>query len=481
MQSIMNSIKNSIKSAENAASAVCRPLIKIAASLVISVVSSTCVPFTVAAQNLFSFPRGTPDVTQYLKIDECLSATDRVLRMATDFNIRRDTFPTGVLDTVNSLPATVVSTAQQCSKKITVTELFQHEKIGIGTAEHITRLLLMASRDPDVKEFIYRWLASISTDNDTTRAAGLHRFAAQHLGARPARFSSAWELVDSMNKVKFWSSPISVVATVLAEADRLQDTVNAYRAAKWLSIAPEMISDSIKQTTAWKLGAAFSVYRGLVYLNRTKILDSLKMSSDAYRRFNNDLLDKAGVAEDRRLSEKVAEPVVGEFWFPNAPAQPRPTHGKIGLVLMLKAQNCMRCLPAVAMLQRFHQRFPNVEITLIAKTFGFLGLTREPMAPNDEAVVLDSIYLQLHHLPATLVVQKTAFWRLPEPDFRRINELGPNDELYGGSLDDRNPTAAWIASLIDRNGKVVISKLGWMIANEKEITEYAEALLKQPQ
>jgi hypothetical protein len=183
------------------------------------------------------------------------------------------------------------------------------------------------------------------------------------------------------------------------------------------------------------------------------------------------------------LGEK-APPIVANFWFTGATATParttagpntdgsdpapvRPSQGKVSLVLFLRG-GCREDAPAFfreivrvtqraacwgtyAALRRFATRYPQVEITIVSHTMGYVG--ESPIiSPEEEAKTLQAWWLGFHRLPATLAITSTEFFRMPNTDFRRVDHAVANNVAYGF---DRGEAGQKLAFLIDADGTVL--------------------------
>src|SRR5690606_17794341 len=96
--------------------------------------------------------------------------------------------------------------------------------------------------------------------------------------------------------------------------------------------------------------------------------------------------------------------------------------------------NCARVLVP---LRRFSERFPDVEITIVAHTFGYFKYLKDGITPEREAE-LTRQWLDSFGISAPLAVTDTKYWRLPNYDGRRVNERAKNHIQYafGGTWED---------------------------------------------
>jgi hypothetical protein len=194
-----------------------------------------------------------------------------------------------------------------------------------------------------------------------------------------------------------------------------------------------------------------------------------------------------------------APAIEGVFWYVpgsdsdhatiarrSQPDHARPAQGQVSLLVFLDYEcsqarhssriGVARCWDTYAILRRLTKKFPRLEITLVARTTGtFWPLP--PLEPPAEADLLREWWLGFQHLPGTLAVADTKFWRLPEPDSRRINRDDPNQVAYsfGKTWQATNKSAY----LIDRNGTIVSVFAPLERRSESNAVQLIDILLNQ--
>ncbi|HEX6047974.1 MAG TPA: hypothetical protein VFZ21_01850, partial [Gemmatimonadaceae bacterium] len=128
------------------------------------------------------------------------------------------------------------------------------------------------------------------------------------------------------------------------------------------------------------------------------------------------------------------------------------------------------------MLRRMASAFPALEITLVDRTRGFFSYL-VVASPAAEATLRRESW-RAHRAPGTLVVAATDFFRLPEPDRRRIDRPNPPNftpYTFGRSW----PMVAGSAFIIDRDGTIVhAGELDRV--HERQWSELIEILLSHP-
>jgi hypothetical protein len=117
-----------------------------------------------------------------------------------------------------------------------------------------------------------------------------------------------------------------------------------------------------------------------------ELLDSLRRGTPAdVARLRSDWAKASGESGESygrlRPAGSIAPPIEADFWFRRDDgAAPRPTRGKVALVVFLDQSRCaaQQCFIAYAALHRLAARYPELEITLVARTHGYLSQAAPP-------------------------------------------------------------------------------------------------------
>jgi hypothetical protein len=182
--------------------------------------------------------------------------------------------------------------------------------------------------------------------------------------------------------------------------------------------------------------AALIRHDALTALSEVGLLDSLRRSTAAYVALQRANWAKASGERPEALQfpiGRTAAPIQGDFWYGRADsATPRPTRGRVALVVFVDHPTCSGsavCWSMYARLHRLAERFPRLEVTLVANTRGYVAQMAPP-PPQVEADTMAAWWRDHHDLTAALAVAKTEFWRLPAPDERRIDRDDLNITRY---------------------------------------------------
>jgi hypothetical protein len=117
-------------------------------------------------------------------------------------------------------------------------------------------------------------------------------------------------------------------------------------------------------------------------------------------------------------------------------------------------------------MRRLAQRFPLLDITIVAGTHGTFG--GNIRSPQEEAKLQVKLWREYYKIPATIAVENVPYWRLPDPDRRRIDQNEGNADRY--RFGEKYVPASDI--LIDENGKIVY----WGNLHRESEADYAELI-----
>ena len=442
-------------------------------------------PVTPAAQGqtLFATP-DTLDVARYTTVEACLAATQRVKDSVENQRewIWRDTLaqtPARLAEDARTpLPAPVMAVARRCSAR------FAAGSAPLEDFAPLLSLFVAAGRDADAGALLARRLREVGPTADRERAAVLDTAIHVYLGnnqlpvghfwplplfAQPARLAAAESLVTAfvhVNSVPWHARFDSYGALALAALSA--DTILASRAVRQMLAVARGLSDLERRSSAFQ-SRAWAINLGLMVDRKAALLDSLRHGTAAYvalwRELWGEVAGKDSAVLDgfARPIGRPAPPIAADWWFGRDDSTVgRPVKGKVNLVVFLNPGDfsCFEidlsslCNRTYAGLRRVAQRFPTLEITLVAQTYGFFDKAAPP-PPDVEAVLLRRAWLTERHLPGTLAVTNRPFWRLPAPDRRRINRDVPNVTNYSFGRTWHVPNWIFPPFLIDQDGRIV--------------------------
>lgn len=234
------------------------------------------------------------------------------------------------------------------------------------------------------------------------------------------------------------------------------------------------------------------------------MLDSLKIGPKPYVDLRNSYWEKIRGENSDKLPNYVGEgasPLTADFWFtrngdsvirlPEAPEQ-RPFNGRISMVVFYdircndntpvfigryhRSHESVGCLQSYPILRRLHQSYPEMQVTIFSLTDGYIG-NSEPMSPEEEAQQKSIWWLGTHQLPGILGVAEQKFFKLPEPDGRRIDE--PNENSINYLFGANGRVRSGVFYLIDEDGTVIFSG-GLDRYTEKALTQLLDIVTSRP-
>lgn len=400
------------------------------------------------AQIRFQWPAAALDVGRYTTVEECLAATARVRDSTRNrYDAWRDTMPLSPEEARTPAPAPVVVVAQRCGTR------FFADTTRLNDFAPLLQLYLEAGRDAEAEALVRRRLAAITPKADSERAAVLDTVAARYLDVQPRRLALAEPIIEQLARSKAIAlyARVERLVTLEESAEQAGDTARMHRAARAILTALETASDAEKRATEFQ-AVQYRAFFALERLDHAALMDSLRRSTAGYVAVQRAAWAKVTGQSPEALAiimpiGERAKPLEGKFWFvdgaPSAAtaAKPpaRPTPGRVSLVVFSldtdKGEMCLKrafdasCWEQAAVLRRLARRFPELEITIVSKTQGFVGRL-EPPTPAEEAELYRKVWAEYYHLPGMFLVKETAFWRLPGLDRRRINRDDPDWTYY---------------------------------------------------
>ncbi|MBX6330251.1 MAG: hypothetical protein IRY91_00240 [Gemmatimonadaceae bacterium] len=429
--------------------------------------AGTLVAPALAAQTRFAWPDDTGDVARYTTVEECLAAVERVRSYTTRWSaVWDDTLPLTPERATAPLPDAVVGTARRCGAR------FAAVTAPVTDFAPLLQLYLLADRDTDAMTIVRRRLERVPRGALRERAAVLdsavrglllYSFGGPGLRAQPARRAVAESLLVEANRLpdSVWSTEARAVALIplLGAAERAGDTAMVQRTAqRYLDILAG-VPPALRRAPIYLTGRLIG-YAADVIMNEAALEDSLRRGTAPYVALQRALWARASSGNPDAPRFAIGEPaprVEGDFWFGrDTTAAPRPTPGKVGLVVYLDSDcrdfSLGACWPAYAALHRLAQRFPTLEVTLMARTHGFFSRMAPP-TPAEEAQALHEWWQEFHHLPGALAVTTTAFTRVEAPDRRRIDRPVANETHY--AFGGRWSLLPGMAFLVDPHGIII--------------------------
>jgi hypothetical protein len=479
------------------------PLAKLAAPLLPAVACFIAMAMLAAparAQVRFEMPDPAVDLQRYTTVDDCLAATgrvrDSVLGQATAW---RDSVLATPTNAREPLAAPVLEIARRCSARITAAAVPRAEFAAT------LQLFLLAGRDADARTLVERRLAAVKASAIRERAAVLDTaveaflgaevvndpFLDPVLGARPARLEVADSLLELFDRTlarlpgdSLRVESIGAHARFMIAARDAGDTARAIVAARHLVTLAH--AGKLEPTSVYGRSIVESARTALELIAWPELLDSLRHGTPTYvARLRSDWARASGESGESygrfQPAGSIAPPIEADFWFGRGDdAAPRPTHGKVALVIFLDQRRCaaQQCFVVYAALHRLAAKYPELEITLVARTHGYLSQAAPP-PPEEEAELLRRHWLDERLLPGALAVHNTSYYLLPEPDGRRIDRGDPNDERYQFGRTGANRAPFERAVLVDRNGVVVDESLLRDSAAELRLYQLIDAVLAQ--
>lgn len=446
------------------------------------------------AQTRLQWPTAPVNLDQYLTVEECVAATMRV-RDSVNYlmSAHTDTMAPSAAEVVSPLPEPAKIVAQRCAAK------FAANTFPIQDSwNRLMQLYLQAGEPDHAWTILQRRLSPISADSAILRGIVIDSAVQSMLLAQPTPLRLADSLLEGIQRwpddLEQFGNRFTLSIAIMRLARQAGDTSLARQAAKRLSAAWDLIPKALESNPKAMNYAALVVLEATTYLENGALMDSLRKSTAGYLAFRKQLTIRLsrGLTGKDPIGAK-GTPLRSDFWF-DAPSNEsgavaqgatsrsvtrdsassnhvRPTPGRISLVVFL-SHECdarwsapvppkrrrMDCSAAYSAIRRIARQYPELELTLVAQTYGFFSLM-DPVAPQIEADSLRAWWLGFHKLPAALAVTNTAWFKLDAPDNRRVNEIDPNTEAYAFGAMEQGLPHIWPGTsfLLDEDGVIVHS------------------------
>jgi len=453
------------------------------------------------AQTFFIWPDAVIDVSKYATIEECHAAADRARRTAEkneffEHRVWRDTLPYDPVEAQKPVPLPVVEEVRTCAAKFA-----DEGSVSLRDYRLLIPLYVVAGWEDKARALVDRRLREVGDADAETLAAVLDTVVAIFSGNPRGRFQglpgitvtpARLDLVDDfiqeylprvtdrVRRLKFlmaqvdlarWGGPRLDSARIEWAAPQILALVDSLTDAE-----KERLAEDLTGFAEDKSELERRLYRrvyGAVERasDRRALLDSLRHGTAAY------------VREYRRKNPKNVNVPYGEpahrieadVWLGCGDrCEPRPAPGRVSLVVFFyhdvvrerpnDSHKCVQvisnprgvrahCPKLVYTLRRLQERFPELDVTIVTRSFGFFGYVKEGVTVRDEAEYLRR-WLESFGVRATIAMTDTKYWRLPNHDRRRIDEPTVNEMNYSfdGPIAPRNN--GW-SVLVDQDGVIV--------------------------
>lgn len=409
-------------------------------------------PRALPAQLTFAPPAAPVTVSGYLHVEECLAASARVRDSVESWGgLWMDTLALEEQRKPQASFAPARDAARRCADNL------PHADRELADFLPWFELHLYASRDDRAEALLERRLAAIGPAAVAERVAVLDSVIDVALISRPARLAlaeRALDLRDQHDSIVPGRTLLLSPLGLMMRAQLMGDTEAALRAARRMIRLDERATPAARERVEGRVG--------LLFLARTRLdMDSALVAlrtrgTDAYVAIRRDSWAKASGERPEAMVIPIGEPAAdvdaGVWVGDRGNDAPRPTKGRVSLLVFIPSRCDNSCPAAIATIRRMAERFPALEVTLVASSEGHVNPVLTPTVA-EEAAVLRETLVAGHRLPGALAVEDARPWNLPAPDGRRIEMPTPNEEAYSfGSTWHVQPLHSYV---IDPGGTIV--------------------------
>ncbi len=484
--------------------------------LVVITVLTLCTDMQTAyAQTRFAVRDTTPDVSKYVSMEDCLAGLERIK----EYEVRKLPY---WIDTVELVGGGELSPVAAKAKDFSARCLakFNPDSVDLDNYMLWMRMYLSAGNDKAAELIAKRKLDESSwesSDSSKLLSRVIGGVVGEYRNAIPKRSQLGRAIIDfyleDPNRPTSLEHIVNLyVSKTVQELDRGDTAAGKLWAHKVLAVIDSSAKLGRDSAFIKKSGSVF-IAQARELIENDVLLDSLRVSGEAYAMLKHsiwkDTPNEVRESHINMIGEK-ARPLKGEFMYSRSGERLNnsikltgtselsvasyPSIGKVSLVVFLyggcrdeapststpKERNSHRtmCLDSYTIMRRIAKRYPEVDMTIVTKTMGYLGEIG-PLAPENEADSLRSLWLDRHKLPARLLVENTEYFRLPGLDGRRVDHSYENSMNYSSLSPNKSgelPNKS--VYLIDSDGTILLSG-SLHLSFEKQAKEILDVITKR--
>lgn len=475
--------------------------------LALGMTLATAIPSMARAQTLFAWPDTTANVEAYTTIEQCQAVVGRsIWTSRTDEWLSRgimlDTMPLDRRERRAPAPAPVGETARRCMQRFAAVD-----SVPPSYFTATFQLYLHAEQDDAARALVERHLGAIEAEvdaakNDKEVKAAEARLAAAidsvvdialghgaAIDIRPRRYQMAREIVMEhaprvSDRVKRFTLYFSVL---LLDGDltldgKLVDSARLARAGARIAALVDSLNERERSKLHEWVGAPedldlVDAYRARLErsLGRDVFLDTLRRSTAKYDSLMRDAWARSwGLRPEtygfgNPLGYHAPE-IEADIWLGREDGVgPRPAKGRVSLIVFLDPAKCTGvvdghddiygvCARSLIPLRRLMERFPALDVTVVAEADGYFMYLKDSVTLEREAE-LTKRWLESYGVTAALAMSAPESWKLDSPDGRTIRSQSANERNYSFGRTapgaNRPLLANSAAYLVDEDGLIV--------------------------
>jgi len=481
-----------------------------------------------AGQQFFETSKVEVDISRYTSVFDCMAAVDRVAKTlrAEEFHatgVWADTMPYDPNARLQPWPAAVGETARTC---VTSTAA-DADTAGVDVWDILANLYLHAGMEDSARAVVERRLAAVEPDSTEelrgllTDVLFLFNGHGVGTGIKPSRLEIGDDIVlDHIGRLPNLETRLNVYMQMVVTGgeDVSGDNEMAARTRRNLARMRAQL-DSLTQRDVDRMVEQGGMVVGLTtedVVNRLEglgdyfyglrfRLDSLRVSTEAYARATRNVWSRAYAqppeAYDRPAGKR-APRLEGDVWLgcEQDPCESYPRPGRVSLVVFhtpetTRSRARERALPGMfspgggcveraVPLRRLQDRFPELDIVVVARTWGHYSYVKKGVTPEREAELMYECF-KSHGLDRVVVTMtETPGWRLPDPDGRWVEQPMANwtNYSFGGIWPDNDRMVHGSDLIVDQEGDVIHAvvagrvRAGWV---EELFAEIIQILLER--
>lgn len=428
--------------------------------LLVSVFGLVCCNSAGYGQTLFQRPDTTPNYASYKNFDQCLEAVNRIiLGVRLKDTIWVDTAAYDPSRNFRPVPEDAIKFGRMCLSGMNL------DSVPTNDYDLLIRVLLLLNMDDVVNRIVHN---ALNTTPPSAKNSLFNTVMEEYRRATPKRLYLLKDLLERDD------SPFSTTASeggdVWREILLARTAWDLGQASYPMTVAKDIMNKEGKYATQLKKmsdrdleGSVYPFLMEVIEFLTDEADDSLRASTLAYSKVFEEVWSRisskplpAAIQKSLSFIGATVPQISGDFWYTNLDKhdsdsgninsqkikkispQAIPIAGKVNVIVFLHG-GChsrsefvpkgrkgslggggTRCWTAAALIKRLKQRFPEIQVAVVSKTFGSIG-NAPPLEPQDEADTLADYFLNFYKIPGIHIVAKTDFMRIPGYDRRRID------------------------------------------------------------
>lgn len=472
----------------------------------LSLILSFFVGMKMEAQTTFDPPSRPVDYSSYLYIEDCVAGATRISTLPKIQSAVVDTFLAVRKAKYRSISKVAKDTGQICANR-----------------------WLTGLRSLSDKEFVKEWVGFFVFLGEKTEARKRYsRYidslpAEEKLGAKGALAALFYGHLDSLGVDEWLELSADYFNAIPSDSFPLVASSYAAKVVNWVTLwepekadtALNLYLDFLDSLPVDKRNHPLIVnliaprfFETAILVKEPEAMLSLVKSTSDYSEYLKELWRKVGNVPRVIPVDSLIPRIKGKWWYApkgksasnfiatgfSADSADTRRHGKVNAIAFIEPgchssspksgrsnqwarQNAEQgeCLGSLVVLNRLKETYPEIQLTIVSRTFGSFGSTLSE-SPQAEAETIAKYIIEHFKVNAYVAIEESEFFTMPGLDKRRVDLPTENDANFtiANSRLSRNGNVV----LFDSEGKIFYSG---SIAGENEVSvrNMVDAVMKR--